>query len=153
MFLGFGDITPKQFYFTAIYFFFIIVGMAFFSMCVHIVQDMLENLANSISRTIAKEYTEALLSGEGLNQENAKNGIEQRLKKQPGGKLLSKLLGRKAKKQLQRQMEGLQKMRNRGMQTEVMTADVGTQIEPEDGLGGMSVGVQTLRSIPGMARY
>lgn len=155
-FLGFGDITPQKFELSLVYFFFIIVGMSFFSMCIHIAQDMMDNLTLHIGLLIANEYQNAMVKGESLADTDVEAGdakmmIKKRLESQPGGKFLSRFISTNAKKQLQDQWEEKAKLRSKEVQTDRNLVDAEVQVEASMTGQGVSMGVQTLKTIPIMS--
>lgn len=89
--IGLGDITPANFNLVILQFFFIFIGIAFFSMLINILQDNLDELALKVEALIIKESKKAQQEGKSLgggDKKAARKHIANIIKQQRGGALL-----------------------------------------------------------------
>lgn len=58
--VGLGDIVIKQFDYTLLYVFLILIGLSSVSMCINILQDKIEEMMRRLQEKIEREYKEAV---------------------------------------------------------------------------------------------
>lgn len=133
--VGFGDVAPKEYKYAIIQFFFIIIGIALFSMVYNIIQDKLNGLSDSVEELISKEYMKAQQDGtlltNGDDEKAAREYIRSVIKKQKGGSLLSLVMGKNAENRLVQDYMEKSKKRLVSTQTENIVHDVSITAIPE----------------------
>lgn len=101
--IGFGDVAPEDYDLVVIHYFFIIIGIALFSMVINIVQDKVDSMNDRVEALISKEYAKAQQEGIKLaadDEKAAREHVRTIIKKQKGGGLLRLVMGKNMENRL-----------------------------------------------------